>query len=69
MPRCILIVDDDPVAIELAKRTIQTKGYEVLTAQDGQEALDGLKIEAGPDFVRCANAQDGWVYVYHEKKQ
>ena len=43
MPKCILVVDDDPVIRELIKGTLHTKGYEVVTAQDGLEALEILK--------------------------
>ena len=43
MAKCILVVDDDRVNTELVKRTLQGSGYEVMTAQDGLEALDGLK--------------------------
>ena len=39
MPKCILVVDDDRIVVELAKSTLQTKGYEVITASDGLEAL------------------------------
>lgn len=50
MPKCILAVDDDPVTIELIKRTLQSKEYEVITAANGQDALDVLK-EKTPDLI------------------
>jgi CheY-like chemotaxis protein len=65
MPKCILIVDDDRVASELAKRTIQTKGYEVMTAQDGQEALEGLKAKV-PDLILLdvqMPKMDGYTFI------
>ena len=43
MAKCILIVDDDRGSIELAKRVLQSKGYEITTAQDGLQALEALK--------------------------
>jgi putative two-component system response regulator len=37
-----LVVDDEPIALKLAARTLTQAGYEVTTAQDGREALDIL---------------------------
>ncbi len=44
----ILIVDDDPIAIELLGATLEERGYNVVTAYSGQEALDLLA--AGEEF-------------------
>ena len=38
----VLVVDDEPIALRVAAHTLQQAGYEVTTAQDGQEALDIL---------------------------
>jgi putative two-component system response regulator len=38
----VLIVDDEPVARQLAVRTLEQAGYDVTTAHDGREALDIL---------------------------
>ena len=35
----ILVVDDEPDAIELIRFNLKASGYEVLTAEDGEEAL------------------------------
>src|SRR3989304_10175254 len=40
----ILVVDDEVKACELLKRFLQAKGYEAVTAYNGVEALDKLKI-------------------------
>jgi len=37
MPR-VLVVDDEPDALELLQAFLEAKGYEVLTASDGEEA-------------------------------
>ena len=50
MPKCILIVDDDRGSLELAKHTLQGKGYDILSAQDGLEALEVLK-KSTPDLI------------------
>jgi DNA-binding response OmpR family regulator len=44
MPR-VLVVDDEPNARELLSEFLTAKGYEVLTASDGEEALCKVKDE------------------------
>ncbi len=44
MPR-VLVVDDEPYAVELLQECLTAKGYEVLTASDGEEALQKVKEE------------------------
>ena len=39
----VLIVDDDPLALELLQFTLRQFGYEVETASDGQDALDRMR--------------------------
>jgi DNA-binding response OmpR family regulator len=41
----VLVVDDDPATVELLQDFLLAKGYEVLTASDGAEALRTLKAE------------------------
>jgi DNA-binding response OmpR family regulator len=42
MPR-VLVVDDEPDAVELLQEFLTAKGYEVMTASDGEEALRKVK--------------------------
>ncbi len=42
MPR-VLVVDDEPNARELLSEFLTSKGYEVLTASEGEEALRKVK--------------------------
>ena len=44
MPR-VLVVDDEPDAVELLQEFLTAKGYEVCTAEDGEEALRLVKEE------------------------
>ena len=44
MPR-VLVVDDEPDARELLSEFLMAKGYAVLTASNGEEALRKLKEE------------------------
>jgi DNA-binding response OmpR family regulator len=37
--RVILVVDDDPVIVELVRSVLEGEGYFILTAADGEEAL------------------------------
>lgn len=41
----ILVVDDIPDILKLLDATLQFKGYRVVTARDGQEALDAIDQE------------------------
>ena len=41
----ILVVDDDPGNLRLVTAIVKSRGYEVLTAQDGLEALVKIKKE------------------------
>lgn len=50
MTKKILVVDDERDALEIVRATLQTKGYEIDLAHDGEEGLD--KIQRGkPDLV------------------
>ena len=39
----VLVADDDPGIRELLKRVLEQKGYEVLTAADGEAALESVR--------------------------
>ena len=46
----VLVVDDEPEAVELLQEFLQAKGYEVSTASDGAEALRKVK-EKRPHLI------------------
>lgn len=50
MAEKILIVDDDPNALRLIGYALQRKGYEVVVARDGREALTKAQSEE-PDLI------------------
>ncbi len=50
MPKKILIVDDDPALVEMVVMVLTEKGYEVIKATNGQEALQVL-FDGKPDLV------------------
>src|SRR5205807_5872802 len=46
----ILVVDDDPLIVRLVRTHLDRTGYRVLTASDGEQALDLVAAEM-PDLV------------------
>jgi DNA-binding response OmpR family regulator len=46
----ILTADDDPQLLRLMTRNLQLEGYDVLTASDGQQALEQIE-QKSPDLV------------------
>ncbi len=46
----ILTADDDPQLLRLMTRNLQFEGYDVLSASDGQQALEGIERKT-PDLV------------------
>lgn len=49
-PRKVLIADDEPDILEILKYNLINEGYEVITAKDGDEALDKAR-RTQPDLV------------------
>jgi DNA-binding response OmpR family regulator len=46
----ILVVDDEPLYVRLLKVNLEAEGYEVTTAENGEEALDSLS-QSMPDLI------------------
>lgn len=46
----IMVVDDDPVVLKAVSLTLESKGYKVVTATDGPQAI-GLLRDEGPDMM------------------
>lgn len=49
-PRKVLIADDEPDILEILKYNLSNEGYEVVTAKDGDEALEKARRHL-PDLV------------------
>ena len=47
---CILVVDDEPAVLKVLVTRLNLAGYKVLSAQDGEQALEVFHKEA-PDLV------------------
>ena len=50
MAKTILIVDDEPDAIDFAREVLEGEGYKVITAPDGAKGLTTMRSEK-PDLV------------------
>jgi two-component system KDP operon response regulator KdpE len=48
--QCVLVVDDDPRIIRFIRASLMAHGYEVLTAINGEEALEVVKMNT-PDIM------------------
>jgi len=63
----LLLIDDDPNLILLVKDYLEFRGYEVITAENGREALDLLGQDL-PDMIICdvmMPEMDGYALVKH----
>ncbi|KJH71132.1 response regulator transcription factor [Aliterella atlantica] len=61
----LLLIDDDPNLILLVKDYLEFRGYEVVTAENGREALDLLESDV-PDMIICdvmMPEMDGYTFV------
>ncbi len=43
MGKTVLVVDDESIVVDITKQKLEELGFEVMTAHDGQEAMDRLK--------------------------
>jgi CheY-like chemotaxis protein len=48
----VLVVDDDPQVLRLMRVNLELEGYDVVSAPDGEEALEAVVTER-PDVVVC----------------
>jgi DNA-binding NarL/FixJ family response regulator len=66
----LLLIDDDPNLILLVKDYLEFRGYEVITAENGREALEVLYQEV-PDMIICdvmMPEMDGYALVEHVRQ-
>ena len=57
MAKRILIVDDEPRYLRLLEANLRTEGYEVVTAQDGMQAVSVFS-----DRPIDLDAEAGWLW-------
>ena len=66
----LLLIDDDPNLILLVKDYLEFRGYEVVTAENGREALEVLEHDI-PDMIICdvmMPEMDGYSLVKHVRE-
>ena len=66
----LLLIDDDPNLILLVKDYLEFRGYDVITAENGREALDILESSL-PDMIICdvmMPEMDGYSLVEHVRQ-
>ncbi len=70
MPKTILVVDDEPVIVEIARRKLEEIGFEVMTARDGQEALACLKKKVPHLIILDVQMpkMDGYTFMMEKDK-
>ncbi|WP_041620286.1 response regulator transcription factor [Stanieria cyanosphaera] len=67
----LLLIDDDPNLILLVKDYLEFRGYNVMTAENGREALDLLE-QSIPDMIICdvmMPEMDGYSLVQHIRQE
>jgi DNA-binding NarL/FixJ family response regulator len=67
----LLLIDDDPNLILLVKDYLEFRGYEVITAENGREALEVLDQDI-PDMIICdvmMPEMDGYAFVNHVRQE
>ena len=50
MPKKVLLIDDEPDAVDFAKEIIETMGHQVVFAHDGDSGIEKMRQEK-PDLV------------------
>jgi len=48
----ILVIDDETQLVEMVQMRLEAAGYNVITANDGQDGLEKAKSE-NPDLIMC----------------
>lgn len=65
MPPKVLVVEDDEVIRQLITVNLELEGFEVVTAVDGQDAVERV-VEIGPDVITLDVMMprlDGWATI------
>ncbi|MGC8874810.1 MAG: response regulator transcription factor [Chloroflexia bacterium] len=68
MSKKILVVDDDPDTVEVIRLTLESKGYEVVSAANGEEGLRRV-VEEKPDLIILDVMMDTTTEGFHVSLQ
>jgi len=69
-PGKVLVVEDDPVAQEVTRYLLESEGYDVAVARNGQEALNRLRNGCRPNLILLdlmMPDMDGWQFRTAQK--
>ena len=67
----LLIVEDDPIARAGLTTILEREGYRIVTATDGEEALQQLQAGLVPDLVlldMILPVHDGWLFCHRKRR-
>lgn len=68
---CILVVEDDKEIRESLKDVLEFEGYQIMTASNGQEAIETLKIAPNPCLILLdlmMPIMNGWEFLKHRRE-
>jgi CheY-like chemotaxis protein len=68
----ILVVEDDVRALDALTELLETSGYKVVQAQNGQEALEAAKCFPPPSLILLdlsMPVMDGWEFMRQQRLQ
>jgi CheY-like chemotaxis protein len=66
----ILVVDDEPIIVDMMRRVLEARGYTVETANNGEEALDKMQENLPDLFITDIMMPEmgGWELIHICKK-
>jgi CheY-like chemotaxis protein len=68
---CILVVEDDKEIRESLKDVLEFEGYQTLTASNGKEAIDSLKLAPNPCLILLdlmMPVMNGWEFLKYRRE-
>ena len=70
MPKTVLVVDDEPIIVEISKRKLEENGFEIMTAYNGEQAMAQLKKKI-PDLIVLdiqMPGMNGYTFIMEKNK-
>lgn len=70
-PAQVLIVEDDPMALEALRTILEVEGYHIASVGNGREALNYLRKHEPPSVILLdllMPVMNGWEFRRHQKR-
>ena len=70
MPKKILVIDDDPTLIKMVQPFLESHGFSVAAAMNGEEGIEKLKSDR-PDLIILdvqMPKMNGYTFIFEMKK-